>query len=55
MNVILKQEKYLAETLFKPLFKKGDNSECGNHKGNSPVSVGSKFLRMIILFDLEIL
>ena len=38
------------KTLIKPLYKKGDKSECGIYRGISLVSVGSKFLSIIILF-----
>ena len=38
------------KTLIKPLYKKGDKSECGNYLGISLVSVGRKLLSNVILF-----
>ena len=37
--------------LIKPIYKKGDKSECGNYRGISLVTVGSKLLSMILLLD----
>jgi hypothetical protein len=34
--------------LGKPLYKKGDKSECGNYQGISLVSVGSKLLSIMV-------
>ena len=41
------------KTLIKPLYKKGDKSECRNYRGISLVSVGRKLLSNIILFRLR--
>jgi hypothetical protein len=41
------------KTLIKPLYKKGDISECGNYQGLSLVSVGRKLLSNMILFRLR--
>ena len=41
------------KTIIKPLSKKGDKSECGNYRGISLVSVGSKLLSNVILFRLR--
>jgi len=37
--------------LIKPLYKKADKSDCGNYRGISLVSVGSKLHRIMILFQ----
>ena len=37
----------------KALYKKGDKSECGNYRGISLVSVGSKLLSNMIFFRLR--
>ena len=39
--------------LIKPLYKKGDKSECGNYKGIILVSVESNLLSMTIIFRLR--
>ena len=47
MNMIFekgKVPKNFRKTLIKPLYKKGDKSDCGNYRGISLVSVGSKLL-----------
>ena len=41
------------KTLMKPLYKKGDKSECRNYRGISLISVGSKLLSNMILFRLR--
>ena len=41
------------KTLIKPLYKKGDKSECCNYQGISLVSVSSKLLSNMILFRLR--
>ena len=41
------------KTLIKPLYKKGDKSECRNYRGIGLVSVGSKLLSNMILFGLR--
>ena len=41
------------KTLFKPLYKIDDKSECCNYRGISLVSVGSKLLSNMILFRLK--
>ena len=41
------------KTLIKPLYKKGDKSECRNYWGINLVSVGSKLLSIMILFRLR--
>ena len=43
------------KTIIKALYKKGDKSECRNHRGILLVSVGCKLLSNIILLDLEML
>ena len=56
MNTILKRRKYLAiliKTLIKALYKNSDNSDCGNYRGITTVSIGSKLLSMTILFRLK--
>ena len=40
------------KTFIKPLYKKGEKSECCNYRGISLVSVGSKLLSNMILFRL---
>ena len=45
MSMIFEKGKVPSDfrrTLIKPLYKKGDKSECGNYRGISLVSVGSK-------------
>ena len=42
-----------CKTLIKPLYKKGDKTECRDYRGISLVSVGSKLLGNIILFRLR--
>ena len=49
MNMIFEKK-----TLIKPLYKKGDKSECRNYRGISLVSVGSKLLSNMILFRLRV-
>ena len=47
MNMIFEKREVLNDlrkTLLKPLYKKGDKSECRNCRGVSLVSVGSKLL-----------
>ena len=47
----MKKLKYLAifrKTLIKPLYKKGDKSECGNYRDISLVPIGSKVLSHMI-------
>ena len=39
-----------SKTLIKPLYKKSDKSQCGNYRGISQVSVGSKLLSNLIFF-----
>ena len=56
MNMILKIGKYLAileKSPIKPLYKKGDESECGNCRGISLVSLGSKLLSNMVLSRLR--
>ena len=56
MNIIFnkgKKPNNFRKTLIKPLYTKGDKSECGNYRGISHVSVGSKLLSNMILFRLE--
>ena len=43
----------LRKTLIKPLYKKGDKSECGNCRGISLVTLGNKLLSNMILFTLR--
>ena len=47
MNIIFEKVEVphdLWKTLIKPLYKKGDKSECRNYRGISLVSVGSKLV-----------
>ena len=54
MNVITeKVPNDFRKTFIKPLYRKGDKSECFNYRGNSMVSLGSKLLSNIILFRLR--
>ena len=56
-NLILEKEgvpSNFRKTLIKLLFKIGDRSECGNYRGISLVSLGSKLLSIAILFRLII-
>ena len=56
MNMIFEQGEVpndFRKTLIKPLYKKGDKSECRNYRGISLVSVGSKLLSNMILFRLR--
>jgi hypothetical protein len=56
MNMIFEQGEVpndFRKTLIKPLYKKGDKSECGNYRGISLVSVASKLLSNMILFRLR--
>ena len=56
MNLIFEKGEVpndFRETLIKPLYKKGDKSECGNYQGISLVSIGSKSLSNMILFRLR--
>ena len=56
MNMIFEKGEVpndFRKTLIKPLYKKGDKSECGNYRGISLVSVGSKLLSNMILFRLR--
>jgi len=51
-----KKWNYLAifrKILIKLMHKKGDKGDCGNYRGISRVSVGSKLLSNIILFRLK--
>ena len=41
------------KTLIKPLYKKGNKSECHNYRGIGGVSVGSKLFSNMILFRLR--
>ena len=41
------------KALIKPLYKKGDKSECRNDRGICLVSIGSKLLSNMILFRLR--
>ena len=56
MNMIFEKGEVpndFRKTLIKPLYKKGDKSECYNCRGISLVSVGSKLLSNMILFRLR--
>ena len=56
MNMIFEKGEVpndFRKTLIKPLYKKGDKSECRNYRGISLVSVGSKLLSNVILFRLR--
>jgi len=56
MNMIFEKGEVpndFRKTLIKPLYKKGDKSECRNYRGIILVSVGSKLLSNIILFRLR--
>ena len=56
MNMIFEKGKVpndFRKILFKPLYKKGDKSECRYYRGISLVSVGSKLLSHTILFRLR--
>ncbi|XP_065557819.1 uncharacterized protein LOC136025760 [Artemia franciscana] len=56
MNMIFEKEEIpssFRKTLIKLLYKKGDNSECGNYQGISMVSVGIELLSNMILFRLR--
>ena len=56
MNMIFEKGEVpndFRKTLIKPLYKKGDKSECRNYRGISLVSVGSKLLSNMILFRLR--
>ena len=56
MNMIFEKGEEpndFRKTLIKPLYKKGDKSECHNYRGINLVSVGSKLLSNLILFRLR--
>ena len=56
MNMIFEKGEIpndFRKPLIKPLYKKGDKSECRNHRGISLVSVGSKLLSNMILLRLR--
>ena len=56
INLNFEKEKVptnFRKTLVKPLYKKGDKNECGNYRGISLVSVGSKLLGNMILFRIR--
>ena len=54
MNMIFEKiPTNFRKTLIKPLYKKGDKSECRNYRGICLVSVGSKLLSNMILFRLK--
>ena len=41
------------KTIVKPLYKKGDKSECGNYRGIRLVSVSIKLISNMMLFRLR--
>ena len=56
MNMIFEKREAPSDfrkTLIKPLYKKGDKSECRNYRGISLVFVGSKLLSNMILVRLR--
>ena len=56
MNMIFEKEEVpndFRKTLIKPLYKKGDKSECRSYRGINLVSVGRKLLSNLILFRLR--
>ena len=56
MNMIFEKWEVpndFKKTLIKPLYKKGNNSECSNYRGIGVVSVGSKLFSNMILFRLR--
>ena len=56
MNMVFEKGEVpndFRETLIKPLYKKGDKSECGNCRGISLVSEGKRLLSNAILFRLR--
>ena len=56
MNIIFQKGEVpgnLSKTLIKPLYKKGDESVCGNYRGMSLVFAGTILLSNIILFRLR--
>ena len=56
MNMIFEKGEApndFRKTLIKPLYKKGDKSECCNYQGINLVSVGSKLLSNMILTRLR--
>ena len=55
MNMISEKKEvpnYFRKTLVKPLYKKGDKSECRNYRGIILVSLRRKLLSNMILFRL---
>ena len=56
MNMIFEKGEApidFRKTLIKPLYKKGDKSECRNYRGISLVCIGSKLLSNVIIFRLR--
>jgi hypothetical protein len=56
MNMVFEKgdvPRHFRKTLIKPLYKKGDKSECCNYRGISLVFVGSKLFSKIIIFRLR--
>ena len=56
MNIIFEKGEVpndFWKVLIKPLYKKGDKSDCRNHRGISLVSVGCKLLSSMILCNDE--
>ena len=56
MNMIFEEEEVpndFRKNLIKPLYKKGDKSECRNYRDISLVFVGSKILSNMILLRLR--
>ena len=56
MNMIFEKGEVpndFRKTLIKPLYKKGDKSECRDYRGISLITVSSKFLSNMILFRLR--
>ena len=56
MNMVFEKGEVpndFSKTLIKPLYKKGDKTECRNYRGISLVSVGSKILSIVLLLRLR--
>ena len=56
LNMVFEKEDVsndFRKTLIKPLYKKGDKSECRNYRRISMVSVGSKLFSNRIIFRLR--
>ena len=56
LNVIFEKGEVpndFRKMLTKPLYKKGDKNKCGNYRGISLVSLGSKLRLNMILFVLR--